>query len=80
MGMFLFVLKYMYISLLLKMINGFSWPAKFMAIPFKYKRKTKKEKEITTTNKQTNKEQKQRQNKNKTNNKETEQKYSNHKK
>ena len=29
-----FVLKYMYISLLLKMINGFSWPAKIMASPF----------------------------------------------
>ena len=32
----LFVLKYMYISFLLKMINGFSWPAKIMASPFKY--------------------------------------------
>ena len=35
MGIFLFVLKYKYISLLLKMINGFSWPAKIMASPFK---------------------------------------------
>ena len=33
----LFILKYMYISLLLKMINGFSWPAKIMASPFKCK-------------------------------------------
>ena len=31
-GILLFVL---YISLLLKMINGFSWPAKIMASPFK---------------------------------------------
>ena len=30
----LFVLEYMYISLLLKMINVFSWPAKIMASPF----------------------------------------------
>ena len=36
MGIFLFVLKCMYISLLLKMINGFSWPAKTMASPFKF--------------------------------------------
>ena len=35
MGILLFVLKYMYVSLLLKMINGFSWPAKIMASPFK---------------------------------------------
>ena len=36
MGILLFVLKYMYISFLfLKMINGFSWPAKIMASPFK---------------------------------------------
>ena len=35
MGILLFVLKYMYISLLLKMIYGFSWPAKIMASPFK---------------------------------------------
>ena len=35
MGILLFVLNYMYISLLLKMINGFSWPAKIMASPFK---------------------------------------------
>ena len=35
MGILLFVLKYMYISLLLKMINGFFWPAKIMASPFK---------------------------------------------
>ena len=35
MGILLFVLKYMYISLLLKMINGFSWPAKIMVSPFK---------------------------------------------
>ena len=34
MGILLFVYKYMYISLLLKMINGFSWPAKLMASPF----------------------------------------------
>ena len=32
-GILLFVLKYMYISLLLKMIDGFSWPAKIMANP-----------------------------------------------
>ena len=37
MGILLFVLKYMYISLLLKMINGFSWPAKIMASPFNAK-------------------------------------------
>ena len=36
MGILLFVLKYMYISLLLKMINGFSWPAKIMVSPFKW--------------------------------------------
>ena len=35
MEILLFVLKYMYISLLLKMINGFSWPAKIMVSPFK---------------------------------------------
>ena len=35
MGILLFVLKYMYIFLLLKMINGFSWPAKIMVSPFK---------------------------------------------
>ena len=35
MGISLFVLEYMYISLLLKMINVFSWPAKIMASPFK---------------------------------------------
>ena len=35
MGILLFVLKYMYISLLLKMINGVSWPAKIMVSPFK---------------------------------------------
>ena len=34
MGILLFALKYMYISLLLKMVNGFSWPAKIMASPF----------------------------------------------
>ena len=34
MGILLFVLKYMYITLLLKMINGFSWPGKIMASPF----------------------------------------------
>ena len=34
MGILLFVLKYMYISLLLKMINGFSWSANIMASPF----------------------------------------------
>ena len=32
----LFVLKYMFISLLLKVINGFSWPTKIMASPFKF--------------------------------------------
>ena len=35
MGILLFVLKYMHISLLLKMINGFSETAKIMASPFK---------------------------------------------
>ena len=35
MGILLFVLKYMYTSLLLKMINGFSWPARIMVSPFK---------------------------------------------
>ena len=35
MGILLFVLKYMYIVLLLKIINRFSWPAKIMASPFK---------------------------------------------
>ena len=34
MGILLFILEYMYIFLLLKMINGFSWPAKIMASPF----------------------------------------------
>ena len=34
MGILLFVLKYMYISLLLKMINWVSWPAKIMASPY----------------------------------------------
>ena len=34
MRILLFVLKYMHISLLLKMINGFSWQAKIMASPF----------------------------------------------
>ena len=34
MEILLFVLKYMYVSLLLKMINGFSWPVKIMASPF----------------------------------------------
>ena len=34
MGILLFLLKYMYISLLLKMKYGFSWPAKIMASPF----------------------------------------------
>ena len=33
-GILLFVLKYMYISLLLKMKNVFSRPAKIMASPF----------------------------------------------
>ena len=37
MGILLFVLKYMYISLFLKMINGFSWLANIMVSPFKYK-------------------------------------------
>ena len=36
MGILLFVLKYMYISLLLKIIDGFSWPAKIMASPFNW--------------------------------------------
>ena len=36
MGILLFVLKHMYISLLLKMINGFSWPAKIMVSPFNF--------------------------------------------
>ena len=36
MGILLFVLKYMYSSLLLKMTSGFSWPAKIMASPFKF--------------------------------------------
>ena len=35
MGILLFVLEYMYMSLLLKMINGFSWPGKIMASPSK---------------------------------------------
>ena len=35
MEILLFVLKYMYISLLLKMINGFFWPSKIMVSPFK---------------------------------------------
>ena len=39
MGILLFVLKYMYIFLLLEMINGFSWPAKIMVSPFKYYQK-----------------------------------------
>ena len=34
MGILLFDLKIMFISLLLKMINVFSWPAKIMASPF----------------------------------------------
>ena len=38
MGILLFVLKNLYISLLLKMINGFSRPAKIMVSPFKTKR------------------------------------------
>ena len=47
-GILLFVLKYMYISLLLKMINGFSWPAKIMASPFKLKCLGKSDTEINT--------------------------------
>ena len=35
MGILLLVLKFMYISLLLKMIYGFSRPAKITASPFK---------------------------------------------
>ena len=35
MEILLFVLKYMYIFLLLKIINGFFWPAEIMASPFK---------------------------------------------
>ena len=38
MGILLFVLKYMFIYLLLKMINGFSWPARIMASPFNLSR------------------------------------------
>ena len=38
MGISLFVLEYMCISLLLKMINGFSWPGKIMASPFNKER------------------------------------------
>ena len=34
MGILLFILKYIFISLLLKMINGFSWLANIMASPF----------------------------------------------
>ena len=34
-GILLFILKYIYISLHLKMINEFSWPAKIMASPLK---------------------------------------------
>ena len=37
MGILLFVLKYMFLSLLLKMINGFSWSANIMASPFNTK-------------------------------------------
>ena len=37
MGILLFVLKYMYFSFLLNMINGFSWPTKIMASPFKHR-------------------------------------------
>ena len=40
-GILLFVLKYMYISLPLKIINGFSWPAKIMASPLTDKAKIK---------------------------------------
>ena len=36
MGILLFILKSIDISLLLKMKNGFSWPAKIMVSPFKY--------------------------------------------
>ena len=36
-GILFFVLNYMYISLLLKMINGFSWPSKIMASPFNWR-------------------------------------------
>ena len=35
MGILLFILKSIDISLILKMKNGFSWPAKIMASPFK---------------------------------------------
>ena len=38
MGILLFVLKYMFISLLLKMINGFSWSANIIASPFNLSR------------------------------------------
>ena len=34
MGILLFVLKYMFISLFLKIINGYSWSANIMASPF----------------------------------------------
>ena len=40
MGILLFVLKYMYIFLLLKMINRFSWPAKIMVSLFNLKPKS----------------------------------------
>ena len=48
MGILLFVLKYMYISLLLKIINRFSWPAKIMASlfnKFEFEKKKKKTQE-----------------------------------
>ena len=42
MGILLFVLKYMFISLLLKMINGFSRSANIMASPFKIRNEVDK--------------------------------------
>ena len=47
MWILLFVMKYRYISLLLKMINGLSWPAKIMASPFKIRWKNNNKKKKT---------------------------------
>ena len=56
MGILLFVLKYMYISLFLKMINGFFWPVKIMVSNFKVWKtiplEKNKQKNKTKTNKQ----------------------------
>ena len=51
MWILLFVLKYMYISLLLKMINGFSWPAKIMVSPFNTNELSKKSTELPSLQK-----------------------------